>query len=151
MDITPDDFRRHYAELSDEALLAIEREDLVDTARMCLDVELANRGLQPAPAAAPFETADAVEAEALVAIAKFVSADEATYFHVLLHNEGIPARLVSPHSIELRHLYDRALGGIQLLVPAPLAEEAGAILDASVSDDELAAQAEAAEPPEERP
>ena len=143
MDIDPAGFRRHFAELSDEALLAIEREDLVDAAKACFDEELSSRGLAAAPTDPVAEHPEAIPEE-LVPIAKFVSPDEATYFVVLLRHEGIPAQLTSEHAIEFRHLWNPALGGIQLLVPAPLAEEAGAILDASVSEEELAAQAEAA-------
>jgi hypothetical protein len=35
--------RRHYASLSDEAFLALDRSDLIDTARKCYDEELARR------------------------------------------------------------------------------------------------------------
>jgi hypothetical protein len=150
MDVTTADFRRHFAELSDEALLAIDRQDLVDAARSCLDEELSSRGLTSEPADPVLEQPESIPAE-LVPIAKFTSHDEAIYFQVLLRNEGIPARLTSAHAIELRHLWNSALGGIQLLVPATLAEEAGAILDAGVSEDELAAQAEAAAEAESGP
>jgi hypothetical protein len=38
-----DDLRRHYASLSDEALRAIDRTELVEIARQCYDQELAQR------------------------------------------------------------------------------------------------------------
>jgi hypothetical protein len=43
--VDPEDFRRHYAALSDRALLSLRREDLVPIAQQCYDVELAQRGI----------------------------------------------------------------------------------------------------------
>jgi hypothetical protein len=43
----PDYLRRHYASLSDEALRAIDRTDLVALAQRCYDEELARRGQTP--------------------------------------------------------------------------------------------------------
>jgi hypothetical protein len=40
MKVDEDDFRLRYAELSDEGLLSINREELVDLARQCYDEEL---------------------------------------------------------------------------------------------------------------
>jgi hypothetical protein len=40
-----DDFRRRYAEVNDDGLLATNREELVGVARRCYDDELAKRGL----------------------------------------------------------------------------------------------------------
>ena len=45
MSFDPDSLRQHYASLSDEALLEINREDLVETAQRCYDDELAQRQL----------------------------------------------------------------------------------------------------------
>ena len=45
MPVDPEYLREHYAALSDEALLAIERAELVDTARMYYDDEFGRRGL----------------------------------------------------------------------------------------------------------
>ena len=41
----PDELRRYYASLSDDALLEIERNDLTEVAQACYDAELAERGL----------------------------------------------------------------------------------------------------------
>ena len=43
MQVDLDDFRRRYTELSDEALLELDRDELVDLARDCYDAELARR------------------------------------------------------------------------------------------------------------
>jgi hypothetical protein len=48
MNADADDFRRHYAVLSDEALLDLKPDDLTDVARQCYEVELFNRGLKRA-------------------------------------------------------------------------------------------------------
>src|SRR5579859_3080480 len=45
MPVDPDSLRQHYASLSDEALLEINREDLVETAQRCYDDEVAERQL----------------------------------------------------------------------------------------------------------
>lgn len=51
MQIDPEELRRHYASLADEALRAIDRTELVDVARTCYDEELARR--EPVAFAAP--------------------------------------------------------------------------------------------------
>jgi hypothetical protein len=43
MRIDPEDFRRHYAMLSDQALFALNRTDLIEVARACYDEEVARR------------------------------------------------------------------------------------------------------------
>jgi PhnB protein len=56
MKLSADDFRRQYADLTDEALLDIDPLDLNETARACYHQELASRGMEadaPAAAVAP--------------------------------------------------------------------------------------------------
>ena len=43
MRIDPEDFRRHYAMLSDEALFALNRHELIEMAQACYDEEVARR------------------------------------------------------------------------------------------------------------
>jgi len=65
--INLEDLRQHYASLTDDELLEIERLDLTDQARSCYDSELARRGMKPQSAAAPErgeESVDAAEEEA---------------------------------------------------------------------------------------
>jgi len=45
MPVDPEYLHQYYASLSDEALLAIDREELVDTAKNCYDHELGQREL----------------------------------------------------------------------------------------------------------
>lgn len=47
MEVDPEYLRQHYNLLSDEALLSIDRSDLVEVARKCYDAELARRELTP--------------------------------------------------------------------------------------------------------
>ena len=45
MDVTLDDFRKHFELLSDDALLETNRDELVEAAQQCYDAEIARRGL----------------------------------------------------------------------------------------------------------
>lgn len=141
MNVTADDFRKHFALLSDEALLATNRGDLVAVAQACYDEELANRGLNEAD-----ETV-AEEAEALpepshegdegfVTVATYTVADEVRMARGLLQMAEIPSIVESEPT---------ALGAMRLMVPAAMVEEALEILNGEeLSEEELAAQAEAA-------
>jgi len=55
----PEYLRQHYASMSDEALLAIDREELVETAQKCYDDELQRR---EQPAHSPEEKPDWIDA-----------------------------------------------------------------------------------------
>jgi hypothetical protein len=141
MNVGTDDFRRHFELLSDDALLETNRDDLVTVAQVCYDEEILRRGLDSGVtegdvAAEPSATGDVDE---LVMIATYLSGDEANLARGLLQSAEIPCRLDTPRV---------ALGGfeIHLSVPASLAENALAVLGDEISDDELAAQAEAAGP-----
>ncbi len=141
MEISLDDFRRHFELLSDETLLAANRDELVASARPVYDEEVARRGLN-APAAEetpeplPGEVLPA-ENEELVLIATYNIPDEANLARGLLQSAEIPFLLQNDYI---------ALGGIELrlLVPAQYEEHALEILQTEISDEELAAQAEAA-------
>lgn len=140
MQVSPDDFRRHFELLSDAALLETNREDLVETARGCYDEEVARRGLNSPPddeTAAEPVTHQASPGEELVAIATYNIPEEASLARGLLESAEIPYHLENEFA---------ALGGFQLrlLVPAAFEAEALEILEAEISDEELAAQAEAA-------
>ena len=138
MEISLDDFRRHFELLSDAALLETNREDLVEAARGCYDEEVARRGLNSSPADEEVAAAEPVaEAPELVVIATYNIPEEASLARGLLESAEIPYHLEN----ELA-----PLGGFQLrlLVPAAFEADAIEILEAEISDEELAAQAEAA-------
>jgi hypothetical protein len=141
MEVSLDDFRRHFELLSDETLLETNREELVETARECYDEEVARRGLNSPPeepvAGEAITTEEPPEAEELVLIATYSIPDEASLARGLLSSAEIPFRMEN----ELA-----PLGGFQLrlLVPRAFEAEALEVLESEISEEDLAAQAEAA-------
>jgi hypothetical protein len=138
LQIEPEEFRRRYAELSDEALLSINRQDLTELARTYFDAEIAQRGLDSVSASADPQPSPNVD---LVPVATFLSVNEAQLGRDLLRAADIPAHLEN----ELTSTWTGA-GGLRLLVPASSLEQSEQILGAQISDEELIAQAEAADP-----
>ena len=137
MDVNLDDLRRHYASLSDDALLAMDPDELTDTARDCLHQELANRGLHEEETLAADEAEESHKPPALAEAATFQSYSEGTLARAVLRSAEIPAYLDDQRA---------GLGNLKLWVPPEFLEQAQEILDTPLSDDELAAQAEAAAP-----
>jgi hypothetical protein len=139
--VSPADFRQHYELLSDDALLEINAEDLVDVARQCLEEEITSRGLKVAaddmPAEIAAEPAAGEENPGEVLIATFTNGDELNLARGLLAVAEIPSRVDNPLAV---------MGGMELrlIVPAAFEEHALEVLAAEISDEELAAQAEAA-------
>jgi Putative prokaryotic signal transducing protein len=137
LNIDPREFERQYRALSDEGLLSIEREDLTDIARSYYDAEVARRGLQSTEE----EDEEAANpGEELVQVATFVTFEEANLARALLQSADIPAYLENEVGAEWA-----GIGGLRLAVPASLVEQAEEILEASISEEDLIAQAEAAE------
>ncbi len=142
MQVDLDDFRRRYAELSDEALLELDRDELVDLARDCYDAELARRGLHRSSSSPPAtEVQDHGE---LVEAAIFSSSSEADLARALLESAAIPCYLENEFAGKTLRVSD----GFRLFVPATLLNNAHEILNSPVSDEELIAQAEAEPAPE---
>jgi PhnB protein len=126
-----EDFRRQYAGLSDEALLDVDRQDLVELARTCYDEELSRRKLK---AAAPATTAALApephgEAEEFAVAETYESQEEARLARELLRGAGIRAQL--------------GAGDLAVLVPVSTREDAREVLDAQISDEALAEAATA--------
>lgn len=140
MTINTDDFRRHFEILSDDALLATNRDDLVETARQCYDEEVARRQLNPNPETDPEEeraTEPVPAGDQLVSIGTFMSGEEANLARGLLEDGGIPAVLTNEHS-------GLGMFQLELKVPSSFVDQAMEILDMEISEEELAALAEAA-------
>jgi Putative prokaryotic signal transducing protein len=131
------ELRQRYADLSDGGLLSIDRSDLTELARQYYDAEVCGRGLQNDPAITAEET---TEGEKLVPVATFVSFEEANLGRALLESADIPATFEN----ELSPTWT-GVGGLRLMVPASFLDQAEEILEAQISDEELLAQAEAAE------
>ena len=142
MKIDPEEIKRGYAEMSDEGLLAINREDLTELAQRYYDAELAQRGLQLEPRE-PKPNASLKPGEELVLVATFLALHEADLARTLLRSADIPAYLEN----ELSSAWTGS-GGLRLMVPASFVEQAEEILGAQISEEELLAQAEAADPAE---
>jgi PhnB protein len=124
MKVSIEDFRRQYAGLTDEALLDVDRADLVDAARNCYDEELARRKLKAAAPAPVHSPVSHSEAEEFVVAQTYESQEEAKLARELLRAAGIRAQLGS--------------GGLVLLVPASTREDARELLEAQISEEQLA-------------
>jgi hypothetical protein len=147
--VDADDFRRVYESLNDEALLAVKRDELVEVAQQCYDVEVANRGLAASAdaAAAPAPGSAEAAGEELVEVAIFTDADDARLARDLLQSAEIPAYLAADAKLPGNM---SAPSGFRLSVAPSLLEQAREVLDSRISDEELAAQAEAAAEEESR-
>jgi hypothetical protein len=141
--IDPEDFKRHYALLSDDALLEIDRDELVEAARPHYDAELVERDLAlsetedggPSDAEddAPGHTGDGLQL-----VATFLSIEEANFARGLLQSADIPCSFEN----------DKAgawtgTGELRLMVPAEAYDRACEILETEISEEDLIAQAEA--------
>jgi hypothetical protein len=142
LEIAPETFRQQYEELTDEALLSIDRKDLIEVAQQYYDAEVARRGLNSAQAT-PVEADPKAE---LVSVATFLSFEEANLGRALLRSADIPAYLEN----ELSPMRTGA-EGLRLMVPSAFVELAEEILGSQISDEELLAQAEAADPVDVEP
>ncbi len=140
MDVTAEDFTRHYESLSDEALLEIDTSELTALACRCHADELARRGLdggvaeEDVASAAPGAAAE--EEENFIPIVEYDYPDEADLARGLLEASEIPAKIESEPGVA------------RLMVPEKFAEQALMMLASPLSDEELAAQAEAAANPD---
>jgi hypothetical protein len=142
LEIAPETFRQQYEELTDEALLSIDRKDLIEVAQQYYDAEVARRGLH-SDQATPVEVDPKTE---LVSVATFLSFEEANLGRALLRSADIPAYLEN----ELSPMRTGA-EGLRLMVPSAFVEQAEEILGSQISDEELLAQAEAADPVDVEP
>ena len=137
--------RRLYARMSDADLKHIKRRDLADLARKCYDQEVAHRALELTPPA----PAEPKQKDDMVSVATFLFPDEAKLARALLESASIPAYLENEHTLAANWMLTNAIGGLHLLVPSALAEEAREVLGSKVSDQDLAAQAEASPKPDD--
>ena len=137
MNISPEEFRAHYESLSDGALLEVDAAELVPVAQKCLAAEIGRRGLRTDAGVAESAAGEPVEElvgteEELVCVAEYDTSDEADLAIGLLKAAKIAASLEIEPTV------------VRLVVPASQAEAALQMLVTPLSDEELAAQAEAA-------
>lgn len=144
MALSAEDFRQHFEMLSDDALLATKREDLVALAKTVYDEELTVRGLNIEEEVAgevltessgPQEGDEPVP-EDIVSVGEFTVIEEARIALGLLKSAEIPSGLANDKM---------ALGVLHLMVPASYVDAALEVLGMEISEEDLAAQAEAAE------
>ena len=125
------------------SLLEENRDELVEAARQCLDAELAKRGLtQSAKEAEERPSTD--PGDEMVAAAVYSNGEEADLARSLLESAGIPCFLGNEHTAGFTFTLPNDISGLPLLVPARCLDQAREILAAPVSDEDLAAEAEAA-------
>src|SRR5580658_6397994 len=95
MKVDAEDFRRVYESMNDDALLAVKRDELVEMAQQCYDVEVARRGLAPEETAEPDAGASetAGPSEEMVELATFLDVDDARMALALLKAAEIPCYL----------------------------------------------------------
>jgi len=143
--VDTDYLRRHYAELSDEGLLEIDRDELVDAAQKCYDEEVARRHSAPAAPAAP-EPLDFVEdedgpdwLEGAACVCTFANTPgsdsqvDAAEARDAIEAAGIPSHITLEELEERRSEY-------RVLVPASRTLEALSILDRDVFNARLEAE-----------
>jgi hypothetical protein len=137
MKVDAEDFRRVYESMNDDALLAVNRGDLVETAQQCYDAEVVRRGLAGEEASAPDLGSPAPgENPETVEVATFTDIDDARLARELLKAAEIPCYLENSDPT--------GMGLFRLSVPPDCVEPAREVLETQISDEELAAQAEAA-------
>lgn len=150
MQIDPEDFKRHYALLSDDALLEINRDELVDAARPYYDAELTERKLAPPDAEEsasspdtsddPGDDAPGQAESSLQLVATFLSLEEANFARGLLQSADIPCSFENEQAAAWS-----GIGDLRLMVPASAYDRACEILETEISEEDLIAQAEADE------
>jgi hypothetical protein len=142
MQIDPEDFKRHYALLSDEALLEIDRDELVEAARPYYDAELTERKLEPPDSDGEVRRnstlMEDVAEDGQQLVATFLSLDEANFARGLLQSADIAGSFENEHGAPWA-----GIGTVRLVVPTAAYDRACEILESEISDEDLIAQAEA--------
>ncbi len=143
MRVDPEEFRRRFEDLSDDALLEINRDELVDVAQELYDAELERRGLLEEAESEESEPAEGTPddpKDEMVLAGEFGSMQEVQFARALLKSAEIPSYLQTDFS----GILSATDVDTKLYVPASYLEAAKEILDTPLTDEELEAQAEAA-------
>lgn len=134
MKLNIENIRRQYAEMSDDALLEMEREDLVEQARQCYDEELGKRGLTLLP-----EDEEAFESEHLEVVGNYHSSQEAEAARNALRAAGLRAYLGDDLPGEAGQTLSTAFRGVPVLAPVSELDAARGVLESLVADESAAA------------
>lgn len=150
MTIDLDDLRRQYANLNDDALLAIHREELTPVAQQVWDAEVSSRGLKQDAGEEDREGEAGAVADPMAnwtEVATFDNPGEANVARSLLRLADIPSVLST--DMPLAGSVFATVSEVSLFVPAEYKDQAEEVLNSEISEEELAAQAEAAADGEE--
>jgi hypothetical protein len=145
--IDPEEFRRHYASLSDEALLDVDPGDLTEVALKCYDEELAARGLNAPEELEGYDEPGDAESEEIeedwlaeaTCACSFAShpsspaAGDAGRAREILEANGVPSHV---HFEQI----DSANQQYQVMVPAGLNLKAVSVLDREIFNPEAEAE-----------
>jgi pimeloyl-ACP methyl ester carboxylesterase len=140
--LTAEDFRRHYESLPDDALLSLNRDDLVEVARACYDEELAHRRLVRASAPTAAAESDDARVEEPVAAATFDYIEDGRRARALLRTAGIQSYIENEHTIGLRPPWSSELRAPRLMVPASQLDTASELLGEAIRDQPVSAKRE---------
>ena len=124
-----EEFRRQFQELRDEALLEIDRDELIESARQVYDEELASRGLAPAQPARPAEpTGTSEPVDELVQVGTFGLKQDSDLAQSILESAEVPCFRPDAHMSDIAPYLIGSCGLGRLLVPASYAEQARELL-----------------------
>ena len=143
MQIDPEEFRRHYASLSDEGLRELDRSELTGVAQKCYDEEVAVRDLSPQQvetSAPPDWIGESACACTFLSFPGSFSASDAANARAVLEAAGIPCHIsvdeIGPEApvddSPLRYEY-------RLMVPGALNLHATSVLDREIFNLEVEA------------
>lgn len=152
MEIDVESLRRYYSSLSDEALMALDREDLTEVAQKCWDGEIARRGINELPESDAASDDGAGEAETssegeldpgwledAVCACSFAGdpgGSPAADAVKVLDDAGIPCEVTT---VEVPSAAGRQEYEYRVMVPAALNLKASSILDKELFNPELEA------------
>jgi hypothetical protein len=148
VELDPEDLRRHYAMLSDEALVALDRSELVEVAQSYYDHEIRQRGLTPEGSAdlrgdtgpKPPWLDEAACAAEFHSYPGANSAPDAANAREVLEAAGIPCYLESQEEVDPSDSRPRPRYAFRLLVPGKLNLEAVSLLDKEIFNAEIEAE-----------
>jgi hypothetical protein len=142
MQVDPEDFRRRFADLSDDALLEVNRDELVEVAQDLYDAELERRGLLEEAEAEPepVEGKPDDHADDLVLAAECGSSQELAFARSLLKSANIPTY----GETDFSGILGTTVADTTLYVPSSYLQQAQELLATQLTDADLDAQAEAA-------
>lgn len=135
MEATTEDFRRAYREMSDEGLLSVNPDELVEVARQCYDSELRARSLTRAATEPAGESGPLDPSEPLVCVAAFFFKRDADLAQSVLESAEVPCFQPNRHMLDIDPaLATAVLDGCQVLVPTSYAEQALELLAPMITD-----------------